>query len=147
MIGLPGSGKTTAIRTLLQSLEQMDVKCVSPDSIRKELTGNTDDQSMNPEVWTVAYERTASALKAGVSVVFDATNTSGPQRRRLIEHCRRHGKDVKVLGVWLDTPLEVCLQRNAERERVVPEYVIQRMASQLAQDPPTESEFDELQRI
>ena len=38
-------------------------------------------------------------------------------------------------AVFFDVPVEVCLQRNARRARVVPEVVMRRMASKLK--PPT----------
>jgi predicted kinase len=41
----------------------------------------------------------------------------------------------EVHGVYFDVPVEVCLERNQRRQRVVPEDVMRRMASKLR--PPS----------
>jgi predicted kinase len=66
----------------------------------------------------------------------DATNLSPRERRQWIRMARSLGYEVHA--VFFDVPLEVCLDRNRRRERVVPEDIMQRMASKLR--PPT---FDE----
>lgn len=66
-IGISGFGKTTFRNTL------KDYKCVSPDNIRKEITGNISDQSKNNEVWIKAYERLRTYLECGFNVIFDST--------------------------------------------------------------------------
>jgi hypothetical protein len=38
---------------------------------------------------------------------------------------------ILLVHLWLETPLEVCLARNARRKRSVPESVIERMATQM----------------
>ena len=66
-VGISGSGKTTFRNTL------ENFKCVSPDDIRKEITGNISDQSKNNEVWIKAYERLRTYLECGFDVIFDST--------------------------------------------------------------------------
>lgn len=66
-VGVSGSGKTTFRKTL------EDYKCVSPDDIRKEVTGNISDQSKNNDVWIKAYERLRTYLECGFNVIFDST--------------------------------------------------------------------------
>lgn len=66
-VGVSGSGKTTFRNTL------KDYKCVSPDDIRKEITGNISDQSKNNDVWIKAYERLRTYLECGYNVIFDST--------------------------------------------------------------------------
>ena len=66
----------------------------------------------------------------------DATNLSPRERHGWIKMAREFGYDVHA--VFFDVPLEVCMERNQRRERVVPEEVMQRMAAKLR--PPT---FDE----
>ena len=48
------------------------------------------------------------------------------------------GLGYEVQAVYFDVPLEVCLERNSRRERVVQEEVMRRLAAKLK--PPT---FDE----
>ena len=66
----------------------------------------------------------------------DATNLHPKERRHWIQMAREFGYDVHA--VFFDVPLEVCLERNRRRQRVVPEEVMQRMSSKLR--PP---KFDE----
>ncbi len=66
----------------------------------------------------------------------DATNLSPKERRHWIKMARDFGYEVQA--VYFDVPLEVCMERNRRRNRVVPEDVMHRMAGKLK--PPT---FDE----
>lgn len=76
--------------------------------------------------------------------VYDATNTARKQRRRIIELARGIGF-THIVGIWMAIPLETCLERNAGRDRFVPEPVILKMQRQLEASPPTLADgFDEL---
>jgi predicted kinase len=55
----------------------------------------------------------AELLAAGRSVVVDNTNPSATERAPLVAAGRAAG--VPVRAVWVDTPLEICLARNAAR--------------------------------
>ena len=66
----------------------------------------------------------------------DASNLAPHERRQWIKMARDFGYEVQA--VFFDVPLEVCIDRNRRRERVVPEDVMRRMAAKLRQ--PT---FDE----
>lgn len=73
--------------------------------------------------------------KPGV-VYFDATLTSDRARAEFVTLARSMGKPVEV--VWLDTPLAVCLERNAARspDRQVPSGTLLGMADKLSRFPP-----------
>ena len=58
------------------------------------------------------------------------------ERRGWIKMAHEFGYDVHA--VFFDVPLEVCMERNRKRHRMVPEDVMQRMAQKLR--PPS---FDE----
>jgi predicted kinase len=66
----------------------------------------------------------------------DATNLSAKERRHWVRMAKDFGYDAHA--VYFDVPLEVCMDRNHRRNRVVPEDVMRRMAAKLK--PPT---FDE----
>ena len=63
----------------------------------------------------------------------DATNLSPHERHTWIKMARDYGYEVHA--VFFDVPVEVCMDRNQRRDRVVPEDVMQRMSSKLR--PPT----------
>lgn len=81
-IGIPGSGKSTWIKNFNANNKYV---VVSPDSIRRELTGDVSDQSRNADVFHMAEVATKKALEAGESVIYDATNVDTAQRRNLIQ--------------------------------------------------------------
>jgi predicted kinase len=63
----------------------------------------------------------------------DATNLSPHERHGWIKLANDYGYEPQA--VFFDVPLEVCLERNQRRERVVDEAVMRRMSSKLK--PPT----------
>ena len=69
-------------------------------------------------------------LSKGVLFI-DAMNLTPPERRLFIVSARRRG--VPIHAVHMDTPLEVCLERNEERHpsRRVPEERIRHMQRRL----------------
>ena len=152
-VGLPGSGKTTVLKPFA---EKYAYTYICPDDIRKELLGDAGDQSKNREVWEEAYAQTAVALREGHTVVFDATFAESHDRKRFIDFARAQGA-TKVQGVFGAVPLEVAKERNRSRERVVPDFVVERMHDSLRKHPPVVedgfdsivdiNEFQELKRV
>ena len=63
----------------------------------------------------------------------DATNLTPHERQSWVKLGHDYGYEVQA--VFFDVPLEVCLQRNQRRERVVAEDVMRRMSAKLK--PPT----------
>ncbi len=135
LIGIPGSGKTTYIQNELSNVPNPLTVC--PDDIRVELAGDASDQTLNTEVWLLAYHRAEEALQAGKVLIFDATNAKRLDRVALLDHLRSvMGPEGFIKGVWLKTPLDVCKKRNADRGRSVREVAVERMYYQLEAEPP-----------
>jgi len=63
----------------------------------------------------------------------DATNLTPHERHSWIKLAKDYGYDVQA--VFFDVPVEVCLERNRRRERMVDEEIMRRMAAKLK--PPT----------
>lgn len=122
MAGIPGSGKTT----LAQRLIDKGFVCLNADLIREELWGDASDQRDKEKVFEVFFERLEEGLKRGWDIVIDNTNINGKHREPIIERARKAGyTDIQI---WIiDTPLEVCLERNRLRERNVPEDIVENM--------------------
>lgn len=70
-IGISGSGKSSYQKRFLPK-----VNVICPDTIRKQLTGDVSNQSMNTEVWIVAYDQLESYVIKGEDVYFSSTNLS-----------------------------------------------------------------------
>lgn len=141
MCGLPGSGKSTYANYLTESGH---FAWVSTDQIRKELYGDENIQGNGKEVFTTAFLLLQTHGLANQNCVFDATNISQHTRKRVIKECRNY-YDL-IICKYIDTPLEVCLHRNSQRERVVPKEVIIRMYKQFTM-PSREEGFDYVDTI
>lgn len=147
LIGLPGSGKSTLAAQLLQTDPRRQL--ISTDAIRAQLFG---DEAVQGDWRLVGREverqlrQAVLAIQAGTATeaVYDATNVVRKQRRQAIALSRACGF-THITGIWLNTPLKVCLHRNQARDRQVPPAVIERMYRRLWGAPPATSEgLDEL---
>ncbi|UNC93443.1 ATP-binding protein [Candidatus Contubernalis alkaliaceticus] len=136
MVGLPASGKSTVTR---------DYQCrgygvVNPDSIRLRF-GIQYSGELEKEIWTIAYAELKGFLKLGKDVVFDATNLTRTQRKPLIKIAKSYG--AKVTAHTLSTPLELCLERNENRDAPVPRETIIKKEKMLVPPSPEEG-FDQI---
>lgn len=127
MMGVPGSGKSTVADKLVQEHNAIRV---SPDEIRRMLTGDPSNQERNAEVFDHAHRMTKSNLAQGNHVVFDATNVQAKARRGLLDIANGVGakKHLHVVDPGLDT----AKFRNQNRERVVPDEVLDRMHGEMS---------------
>ncbi len=129
-IGLPGSGKSSWFK-------RRGVTPLSSDLLRKLLFDDTTEQRYQDLVFGTLRSLLRARLVARMPWNYvDATNLSPRERHGWIKMAREFGYDVHA--VFFDVPLQVCMERNQRRQRVVPEDVMQRMAAKLR--PPT---FDE----
>lgn len=129
-IGLPGSGKTTWFR-------RRGVTPLSSDLLRNILFDDVEEQRYQGLVFSTLRSLLRARLIAKMPWNYvDATNLSIHERRQWIKMAQSFGYEVQ--GVFFDVPLEVCLERNSQRDRSVSEDVMRKMAEKLK--PPA---FDE----
>jgi predicted kinase len=135
LVGLPGSGKTTWLR-------ERSLPALSSDETRRLLCGAVENQSINRLVFSAMRELLRRRLEAGAGVTYlDATSLALWERRAWIRCAEL--LDCGIEALYFDTPLDVCLERNRLRERVVPEEAMRLMARRLT--PPTVEEgFDRI---
>jgi predicted kinase len=130
LVGLPGSGKSTY-------LEQAGIGGLSSDAIRKLLSDDETDQTIHVRVFQTLRYLLEQRLAIGRPVTYiDATNLTPEERRPYLEIARAHGCEIEA--VFFDVPVEVCRERNARRNRMVPEEALAKMAGKLV--PPTVEE-------
>lgn len=141
LCGLPGSGKSTYAKYLTESGH---FECVSTDQIRKRFYGNENTQGNSKDVFTTAFFHLQTYGLIKKNCVFDATNITPQARRKVIEKCRPY-YDL-IICKYINTPLDICLQRNSQRERVVPKEVILRMHHNFTM-PSREEGFDYVDTI
>jgi predicted kinase len=137
-VGLPGSGKSTY-------LARLGVNAISSDEIRRLIADDPRDQTMHARVFaTIRYLARQRIAVGRPETYVDATHLTRWERRPYIRLAQRHGCEIEAL--FFDVPVEVCIQRNQARDRIVPEQAIRDMARLL--ESPTEAEgFTRVQRI
>lgn len=122
MIGLVGSGKSEQAKKLVA---EYDAEIFSSDSLREEMFGDANHQADNDTLFKELYKRIRECLTFGKSAIYDATNISHKRRMEFLKSLNKI--PCEKIAVLMATPYEVCLERNAQRERKVPEQVIKRM--------------------
>jgi predicted kinase len=122
-IGLPGSGKTTWFK-------RRGVTPLSSDLLRTILFDDITEQRYQGLVFSTLRSLLRARLIAKMPWNYvDATNLSPHERRQWIKMAKSFGYDVQA--VFFDVPLEVCMERNRRRERVVSDEAMQKMAERL----------------
>lgn len=121
LVGLPGSGKDSIIKTMYKEYEN-----ISSDLIRVELYG-FEDQTHNAEVFDEMKKRTILASqKSDCKVIYNATNLSRKRRVALATEMQKYYDSIKVVCCLCS--VEELLIRNKERdERHLPEDKLKQM--------------------
>jgi predicted kinase len=116
--GLPGSGKDFWLRK-----NRPAGRLVSLDALRAELK-ISPSEPQGP-VLSRARELAREALRAGVSVVWNATNLSRQIRGEVIRLCTDYQARVRI--VYVEVPSDRLFAQNRQRRGRVPEGVIERL--------------------
>lgn len=124
LVGIPGSGKT---RWLIKN--QGTATTVSPDHIRRSISGSISDQSANIEVWANAKRHAIACLANAQDIILDATNVNTVFRRQFLENL----PPCNLIAVTFDVKPETACKRirkdmdeGLDRSDV-PDYVVYRM--------------------
>jgi predicted kinase len=122
LVGIPGSGKTTLSKRLIER----GFLRLCADDIRQELWGDAGEQKDPEKVFGIFFQKLDEAFARGLDVVVDNTNINTKHRQPILQKAITAGYEDIQLWV-LDTPLEICLERNRNRERAVPDDIVANM--------------------
>jgi predicted kinase len=131
LVGAPGSGKTTHVKTLYPH-----VPYISMDEERLKLCGTMMDMSRNQEAYDNCFHQLRKNMEHRINTIWDATSVSRRLRKRLIETARHHGAWVSI--VVFDLPLDIIQARNAGRERIVPADIVEDYFKKIQSPKPYE---------
>lgn len=122
MIGIPGSGKSHEAEIIAK---EHNAIIHASDRLREELFRDVNHVGDNGFLFNELHKRIQRDLKAGKNVVYDATNINSKKRISFLKSL----KDISCekIAILIMTPYEQCLKNNADRERSIPESVIEKM--------------------
>ena len=122
-IGLPGSGKSSWFK-------RHNITPLSSDMLRALLFDDPTEQRFQDLIFSNLRSMLKARLIAKRPLNYvDATNLTPHERQSWIKLGHDYGYEVQ--SVFFDVPLEVCLERNHKRERVVADDVMRRMSAKL----------------
>ena len=107
--GLPASGKSAITAALVKQLEARNVRIavLESDELRKQFSQKPSYDAQDREYFYGSLAFIGKVLtEQGISVIFDATANRRAYRDRARQQIPRY------LEAYVDTPLELCIQRD-----------------------------------
>lgn len=126
LVGISGVGKS-AISNKFSERENTIV--VSSDACRKELSGDEADQTVSKEAFELFYKKIEEGLQNKKQVVADATHLSDIARNSIYKIAEKY--NIPVYALIFNVPLYVAKKQNAKRERIVPDFVLEKQFENL----------------
>lgn len=143
MCGIPGSGKSTYAKKLLEL--HPDWEYVSRDEVRYQYVSDQEHYyDHETEVFKEFCNRVDMHLLNGKTVIADATHINAASRSKLTSNltAQHYKKIILIMG----TPFEECMKRNAMREGItrVPDEAMYRMQHKFKMPNHFIEEFDQV---
>jgi len=126
LVGIPGSGKSTLVREKFPHHKRINL-----DTLH---TRNKEDEEI------------ANSLMNSHDIIVDNTNTTRKSREKYVRIGKLFG--VPVRAIYLNSPLDLALQRNASRggKERVPDNAV-RFYYKILQPPSIEEGFERVEEI
>lgn len=162
LCGLPASGKSTLAKWLVANNNNASTRTthIEYDQVEDDILATTrEDESYARDVWKQSRSKSIQLFREQLLLVTkeeDDTTTRiilmddnfhlRSMRREVYRLCQDFVQSqpqeiVYFMVLWLDTPPKVCLERNQNRPRPVPEQVVDRMSTTL--EPPGKEPWEQ----
>lgn len=133
LCGIPGSGKSTLSNKLVKV---HNAKLYSYDDL---LNNNNLKDKFKLRAWILSSIK--NDLQAGFNVILDDSNILLQLRIEVLEFIKEC--QCKKILIVMNTPLDECLLRNANRKKQLPDWVIRHMYRKY-QPPSLDEGWDEI---
>ncbi|WP_330203587.1 AAA family ATPase [Cyanobacterium sp. DS4] len=133
LIGVPASGKSTFAQLLAQT---GNYQIISTDTIRKELYGDEIVQGNWLEIEAEVLKQIKNTITLNKGIIYDATNAQRAWRMDLLSKIEKQIGKIHWLAWYLNLDLKIAQKWNSQRDRTVPDNIIERMNDSLQQFPP-----------
>jgi tRNA uridine 5-carbamoylmethylation protein Kti12 len=144
--GLPASGKSTLARRLVKEYEGR-VNHLEYDALEDSIVAQQTEEERR-EAWNEARQVAIQQLEDHFTNNDEATADDDVARRLILMDDNFHlrgmrkqihrillnHKPVNFGIIWMQTPMQTCLERNRQRERQIPVHVFEKMSQ--AMEPP-----------
>ncbi len=137
LIGLPRAGKSSYADIWAYEPKEKPRAIISGDAFRNALYGRSFQIEAEGTVFAMMDVAARALLARGHDIIIDETSTS---EATLLRYYRI---DINAQPIWIDTPMEVCIERAIVSGKPYLEGPIRRMALQLEK---LKSDFEAVER-
>lgn len=125
--GVAGSGKSTWVKTWITEHSECSVYTISLDDLRFKMFGKYADltHQQEKEMWDRVVKEAVDASTYYDYLIIDSTALKNKRRMWYYNKLKDYYNHFEL--VIIDKSLEVCLTQNRQRERQVPNRVIEEM--------------------
>jgi len=118
--GLPASGKTTRAFEIIKS--NPSTKRVNKDDLRNMIDFGVYSEDNEKMIRYIEFHMVSMLLSGGYSIVIDDTNI----KNGTIEDWKKSlfHTNAEIEEIWIDTPVNECIERDAIRDKSVGKDVI-----------------------
>jgi len=138
--GIPASGKSTWAKEMVRK-GKGKVKRVNRDDLRSMIDDSVFSRKSESHINALRNIVISYYIEAGCDVIVDDTNVKTSYVKDLVEYVERLRPNANVVVKLFNTPLDVCLERNAKRtgRAKVPEDIVRKFYKSLTDSLSNES--------
>jgi predicted kinase len=141
-IGCPASGKSTYVKNYV-AINKETGMYLSSDELRAKFGTGETDQTCTKYVFDYIKQKISEFLAKEQDgyLIVDATSINRKNRKEYIELAKANKS--RIVAWVFEKDKNILIERNKGRDRVVPEWVIDKMLTQYER-PTTQEGFDEI---